>query len=170
MKAVMREVLLSPQFWNSASYFARYAWPVEFVIRVLKDIGWRGFSVNDALAPMSNMGQNLYEPPDVSGWKAGETWFSTGAMLARMNFAAQLTNNQKVNVLAAARLSGKTPDALLAYCLDQLVTAPLDTSVVGELNNYLRATGAWTGTDAQIQAKTAGLMHLIAGSPEYQFV
>ena len=170
MKAVMREVLLSPQFRDSASYFARYAWPVEFVIRVLKDIGWRGFSVNDALAPMSNMGQTLYEPPDVSGWKAGETWFSTGAMLARMNFAAQLTNNQKVNVLAGARLSGKTPDALLAYCLDQLVTAPLDTSVVGELNNYLRATGAWTGTDAQIQAKTAGLMHLIAGSPEYQFV
>jgi hypothetical protein len=34
--------------------------------------------------------------------------------------------------------------------------------------NYLTATGAWTGSTAQLQAKSAGLVHLIAGSPEYQ--
>ena len=170
MRAVMRDVLLSPQFWDPNSYFSRYSWPAEFIVRAVKDVGWRGFSVNDAIGPMSNMGMLLYDPPDVSGWDAGETWFSTGAMLARMNFAAQLTNNQKVNLLAAARPSGKTPDALLAFALDQLVTAPLASSVTDELNAYLRATGAWTGSDAQIQAKTAGLMHLIAGLPEYQLV
>ena len=69
MKAVMRAVLTSPQFWDRG-YFARYSWPVEFVVRALKDIGWTGFSVNDALTPLSNMGQNLFEPPDVSGWDA----------------------------------------------------------------------------------------------------
>lgn len=170
MKSVMREVLLSRQFWDSATYFSRYASPVEFVIRALKDIGWTGFSVNDAIGPMGNMGQTLYEPPNVAGWPAGQTWFSTGAMLARMNFAAQLTNNQKIKLLAEARSSGKTADALLAYCLEQLMPAPLDATVTGELATYLRATGAWTGSDAQIQAKTAGLMHLIAGLPEYQLV
>jgi len=41
-------------------------------------------------------------------------------------------------------------------------------SVSNELMNYLRATGAWTGSSAQVQAKTAGLVHLVAGSPEYQ--
>ena len=40
-------------------------------MRALKDIGWAGFSVDDALAPLSNMGQILYEPPDVAGWDAG---------------------------------------------------------------------------------------------------
>ncbi len=170
MKAVISDVLLSPQFWDQANQFSRYSWPVEFIVRALKDIGWRGFSVNDALSPMSNMGMVLYEPPDVSGWDAGQTWFSTGAMLSRMNFAAQLTNNQKVNLLAAARPSGKTPEALMAFVLDELVTAPLDASVTNELSGYLHATGAWTGSDAQIQAKTAGLMHLVAGLPEYQLV
>jgi uncharacterized protein (DUF1800 family) len=170
MKAVMREVLLSTQFWDNATYFSRYSWPVEFTVRALKDIGWRGFSVNDALTPMANMGMSLYEPPNVAGWDTGQPWFTTGAMLARMNFAAQLTNNQKVNLLASARPYGKTPSSLLSYALDQLTTAPLDGTVTGELNNYLGATGAWTGTDAQIQAKTAGLMHLIAGLPEYQLV
>ena len=47
---------------------------------------------------MSNMGQQLFEPPDVSGWDLGTNWFSSGAMLTRMNFAAQLATNQKFNL------------------------------------------------------------------------
>jgi uncharacterized protein (DUF1800 family) len=170
MREVMREVLSSPEFWDGSAYFARYSWPVEFVIRAFKDVGWTGFSVNDALTPLSNMGQILYEPPDVSGWDLGQSWFSTSAMLARMNFASALAANQKFKLTTSVKAANasKTPEALLAYVLDALVSAPLDTSVTTELSNYLHATGAWTGSDAQLQAKTPGLVHLIAGSPEYQ--
>jgi uncharacterized protein (DUF1800 family) len=171
MRAVMREVLLSPEFWDEGAYFARYSWPVEFVVRALKDIGWNGFSVNDALTPLANMGQILYEPPDVSGWRLGEEWFSTSAMLSRLNFAAQLAANQRFNLATAARTANAaaTPDALLSFITTQLASAPLGLNVTGELSAYLRATGAWTGNDAQLQQKTAGLVHLVAGSPEYQF-
>src|SRR5471032_2596381 len=115
MRAVMREVLTSPEFWDEGAYFARYAWPVEFVTRAFKDVGWAGFSVNDALTPLANMGQVLLEPPDVSGWDAGQTWFATGAMLARMNFASTLAANQKFNLAAAvkAAAAARTPDAML---------------------------------------------------------
>jgi uncharacterized protein (DUF1800 family) len=172
MRAVMREVLTSPELWDEGAYFARYAWPAEFVTRAFKDVGWTGFSVNDALTPLANMGQILLEPPDVSGWDAGQTWFATGAMLARMNFASTLAANQKFNLATAVKTAGvgKTPEALLAYFSDQIVTAPPDSSVTTELLNYLHATGAWTGADAQLQAKSAGLVHLMVGSPEYQLV
>ena len=172
MRAVMREVLRSPEFWDAGAYFARYSWPAEFVVRSFKDVGWSGFSVNDALTPLSNMGQILYEPPDVSGWDAGQSWFSTSAMLARMNFASSLAANQKFNLATAVKTAGasKTPEALLAYFVDALVTAPLDASVTAELSNYLHATGAWTASDAQLQQKSSGVVHLIAGSPEYQLV
>ena len=170
MRSVVREVFLSQQFWDDASFFARYAWPVEFVVRALKDVGWVGFSVDTALAPLANMGQVLYEPPDVSGWDAGTTWFATGAMLARMNFASTLAANQRFNVASAAKSSAATPEGLLSYFQNELVTAPTDGGTSGELLAYLRATGAWTGSDAQVQSKSAGLVHLIAGSPEYQLV
>jgi uncharacterized protein (DUF1800 family) len=172
MRAVMREVLLSPEFWDGGAYFARYSWPVEFVVRAFKDVGWSGFSVNDALTPLSNMGQILFEPPDVSGWDAGQSWFSTSAMLARMNFASSLAANQKFNLATAVKAASasKTPEALLAYFVDALVTAPLDSNVTAELSNYLHATGAWTASDAQLQQKSSGVVHLIAGSPEYQLV
>ena len=170
MKAVMREVLLSPQFWSVGSFFGRYSWPVEFVVRAIKDVGWIGFSANDALTPLANMGQALFEPPDVAGWDAGQTWFSTGAMLARMNFGATLAANQRFNLAAAAKGSARTAESFLAYHRSELVTGRTDASVTSELLNYLRATGSWTGSDAQVQAKAAGLVHLIVGSPEYQFV
>ena len=172
MRAVMREVLTSPEFWDASAYFTRYSWPVEFAVRMLKDVGWSGFSVNDALTPLSNMGQILYEPPDVAGWRAGEEWFSTSAMLARLNFAASLAANQKFNLTNAVKTASanKSPEALLAFISDALVAAPADAGVSSELSNYLRATGAWTGADAQIQSKAAGLVHLIAGSPEYQLI
>ena len=168
MKPVVREVLLSPEFWNPDSYFARYSWPVEFVVRAMKDIGWTGFSLGAVLTPLANMGQTLYDPPDVAGWDLGKSWFSTGAMLSRMNFASVLAGNQRFPLASAAKPYAKTPDAVLSWALDSLVTAPLDNAVQGELANYMAATGAWSGSDAQLQAKVPGLVHLIAGSPEYQ--
>jgi uncharacterized protein (DUF1800 family) len=170
MKAVMREVLLSPQFWDSRSSFARYSWPVEFVVRAVKDIGWTGFSLSDALTPLASMGQTLFEPPDVAGWDAGQTWFSTGAMLARMNFAATLASNQRFNLASAAKPFASTPESLLTHYRAELVMRRPDVDVIAELLAYLKSNGAWSGSDAQVQAKAAGLVHLIAGSPEYQFV
>ena len=170
MRAVIRAVLLSPEFWDTSVRFARYAWPAEFVVRAIKDIGWSGFSAFSALTPLSNMGQILYDPPDVSGWDLGQSWFSSGAMLSRMNFASTLAANQKFNLAAAAKPHGGTPASLLAWVMDSVQTAPMDQSAVNELSDYLTATGAWTGSDSQLQAKVPGLVHLIAGSSEYQLI
>jgi uncharacterized protein (DUF1800 family) len=168
MRAVMREVLLSAEFWDARSVWSRYAWPVEFVVRLVKDTGWAGFSVDTALAPLTNMGMALYDPPDVNGWDAGQTWFSSGAMLARMNFASTLAANQRFNLATSSKFAAQTPQAFLAYYMSALETAPAGSSIRDEWLNYLTTTGAWTGSDPQRQAKAPGLVHLIGGSPEYQ--
>lgn len=170
MKAVMRAVFTSPEFTHKDVFFTRFGWPVEFVVRSLKDVGWNGYVLNNALTALSNMGQNLFDPPDVAGWDLGRSWFSTGSMLARMNFASALTGSQRFNLVAAARNSAATPEALLAFVLDALKTPALDASAIDALLGYLQATGAWTGSTQQLQAKVPGLVHLVAGTPEYQFV
>ena len=75
-------------------------------MRAIKEMGWTGFSVNDTLNPLITMGQQLFEPPDVSGWDLGQAWFTSGAMLARMNFAAQLATNQKFALRDSAQRTG----------------------------------------------------------------
>jgi uncharacterized protein (DUF1800 family) len=167
---MVSRILLSSQFRDPSNYFKRYSWPVEFVVRALKEVGYVGFSVNDALTPLANMGQQLLEPPNVSGWSLGKAWFSTGAMLARMNFAAQLATNQKFNIRDTYHGLGPTPPALVSEALDRLGPADMDDDSRQALVDYLNAGGAWTGADTQLVTKAAGLVHLILGSGEYQLV
>jgi uncharacterized protein (DUF1800 family) len=170
MKPVVEHLLLSSQFTAPVHRFARYSWPAEFVVRSIKELGWTGFSVNAALSPMANMGQQLYEPPDVAGWDLGPSWFSSGAMLARMNFAAQLATNQKFNLREIARGGSGSPEALVSLMLDRLTPSPFERNAHQALVDYVRAGGNWTGSDAQVLTKAAGLAHLIIGSGDYQLV
>jgi len=170
MKPVVRYILRSPWFTDTANHYARYAWPVEYVIRALKEVGAMGFSVDTARTPLTNMGQTLFEPPDVSGWNLGPDWFSTGAMLARMNFAATLATNQRFNLARDAVSVRATPERLLTFLLDRLSAPAYDSMPYSELLAYLRAGGTWTGNDAQLNTKTPGVVRLIVQSAEYQFV
>jgi uncharacterized protein (DUF1800 family) len=171
MKPVVRYILQSPWFQSPDRWFARYSWPAEFIIRAIREVGWTGFSVDAARTPMTNMGQTLFEPPDVAGWELGAGWFSTGTMLARMNFAATLAANQRFNVGRAALSYRTSPESLLDYfAFEKLSPAPIDRTPYGELLAYLRTGGPWTGSDAQINMKAAGLVRLIVGTAEYQFI
>ena len=170
MAPVVRAVLASREFDAPESYFARYSWPVEFVARALKEIGYRGFTLNSALGPLSNMGQQLFEPPDVAGWERGPAWFTTAAMLARMNFASTLTSRQRNEIADGATGNGPTPEALLSFYLDRLSPAPFEQNAYASLLTYLRSGAAWSGSASQLRVKAPGLIHLIAGSSEYQLV
>ena len=170
IEPMVRRLLLSQQFRDPANYFKRYSWPAEFVVRAVKEIGWVGFSVGTALTPMVNMGQQLLEPPDVNGWELGRGWFSTGAMLARMNFASQLATNQKFNLRDAFRGRAATPDALVSTALERLSAPEYHAGARAALTEYVQAGGAWTGSDTQLANKGSGVVHLIAGSGEYQFI
>ena len=170
IEPMVRRLLLSPQFRDPANYYKRYSWPVEFVVRALKEVGWNGFSVNDALTPLLNMGQQLFEPPDVNGWELGPGWFSSGAMLARMNFAAQLATNQKFNLRDAFRGHATSAEEIVSHAFDRLTPSEYGAGAYGALVDYASAGGQWTGSDTQVATKASGVVHLIVGSGDYQFV
>ena len=170
MREVVRQLLQSSQFQDPANYWTRYAWPAEFVARLIKEVGWVGFSAGAVLSPLVNMGQTLFEPPDVSGWSLGPSWFSTGTMLARMNFAATLAANQRFAIQQASIGSAATPRSFLSYFAERLSAPPFDTSATDGMLAYLTAGEPWTGSGGQVAVKGAGLVHLIGASSEYQFV
>ncbi|MCX6549573.1 MAG: DUF1800 family protein, partial [Acidobacteria bacterium] len=170
MRLLMGRILSSPEFRDEGNFFTKYSWPAEFIARALKEVGWTGFSVNDAITPMLNMGQVLFEPPDVAGWEQGPGWISTGGMLARMNFAAALAKVQATALATWAKPISRTADAVLSGFVERLAPSPFDNAAYNDLRSYLLASGAWTGSDAQLRTKAPGLVHLIVGSAEYVFV
>jgi uncharacterized protein (DUF1800 family) len=169
IEPMVRRLLLSSEFRDPANYYKRYAWPVEYVVRALKEVGWENFPATTALSALVNMGQQLFEPPDVNGWELGPGWFSSGSMLARMNFASQLASDQRVRLRARVGRPS-TPDDLVSAVLDRLTAPTYDSSAYSALTDYARSGAAWTGSDAQVQSKAAGLVHLVLGSGPYQFL
>ena len=168
IKVVLRTLFSSSQFRDPANFFKRYSWPAEYVGRAIKEIGWNGFSVNTAMTPLSNMGQQLFEPPDVNGWELGPGWISTSSMLSRMNFAATLAANQRFNLARDAQPYRQTPERVLAYMLARFPNMGFSTTATNAMSDYLRST-TWTGADAQLQQRIPGLARLIVGAGEYQF-
>ena len=171
MKAVVRYILRSPWMMDPARWYTRYSWPVEYVVRAIREVGWNGLSVDVARTPLTNMGQTLFEPPDVNGWELGPGWFSSGAMLARMNFATTLAANQRFNLARdVGAVARRSPEEALTFFIDRLSPAHLDRAPYDDLLTYLRANATWPATDALLNTKSAGLARLIVGSSEYQFV
>ena len=170
IKPMVRHLLRSSEFYAPRARYARYSWPVEFVARAIKEVGWAGFCVNDALTPLANMGQQLFEPPDVNGWDLGPGWFTSGAMVARMNFAATLATNQRFNLRDRLRGQAPTPEALVSLITDRLTPSPFTGDQHQALLDYTRAGINYTGSDAQLVTKASGLAHLVVGSGAYQVI
>jgi uncharacterized protein (DUF1800 family) len=170
IRPMVQYVLQSRWFQNPGNWHSRYAWPVEYAVRAVKEVGFLGFSVDNMRAPLIAMGQTLFEPPDVNGWELGPGWFSTGGMLARMNFASTIAANQRFNLANAAANAKGSPDDFVDYFLGRLSASPFDGEPLDALKTYVVDGGAWTGSTAQLQTKAAGLARLIVGSAEYQLI
>ena len=112
----------------------------------------RGSRSTPRATPLIPMGQVLFEPPDVNGWELGQGWFSTGAMLARMNFAGTLAFNQRFNLARDARrravVAGRAARILArsAVAARRTTSGPMDRPAA----RSCRRAATWTGSDAQL--------------------
>ncbi len=92
MGAVMRTLLLSPQFSSSKAYRSRIKSPTEFVVGAYRAMNRSGDGTG--LPVMTTlMGQTLFDPPNVAGWpgdKVSALWLNSGTWMSRLNYLDQL--------------------------------------------------------------------------------
>jgi uncharacterized protein (DUF1800 family) len=90
MKAVMRALLLSPDFWAKENRATLMKSPADLVVGSVRTLNVR---VPDALPlafTLRNLGQDLFAPPNVKGWPGGEAWINSTTLLARKQFVERL--------------------------------------------------------------------------------
>lgn len=86
---LVRAVFLHDAFWSPQARNGLVRAPAEFVAVVLRGINRPASDVNPQWY-MSGMGQELFSPPNVSGWRPNGYWMSTAAVSARSTFARQV--------------------------------------------------------------------------------
>lgn len=122
IKAVLRTMVQSPDF-NSHRYFRnKVKMPNEFLASAFRSTATDPQNPGALVGLLANaLGQPLYKKLEPTGYYVtADQWMNTQALLARLNFADQLTHNRFANqkfdsprVLALSLMNNK--DANLAY-------------------------------------------------------
>jgi uncharacterized protein (DUF1800 family) len=179
IRAMLRTVFWSPEFYAPENQRAKIKKPFEFVVSAARVMGGTvgvegGFELARATA---EIGEPLYEAQPPTGYAdRAEAWVNTGALLARMNFALGLAQRRLpgVQVDVAALVAGEdrvNPGAVLDRLLVRLLNGQATAATRAVLTTQL--------ADPQIRRQTADdrgpantdiekLAALVIGSPEFQ--
>ncbi len=85
--SLLGTILASRLFFSPHAYHKRVKWPVEYALGAARAVVPGRVPLADLLEPLAKMGQVLFAPPNVKGWRTGTDWLNSATLLARNNFA-----------------------------------------------------------------------------------
>jgi len=86
----MRRLFSSESFYEDAYVHNRIKSPVELVVGTLRLMEIQPTDHEAIQTALRDMGQELFQPPNVKGWPGGRRWINTATMFTRYNFASDV--------------------------------------------------------------------------------
>lgn len=175
MRAVMRDILTGPEFLSPGAFHACVKQPVDLLVGSLKALDAQNVG-RDATQILRRMGQDLLNPPDVSGWKGGSMWVNSSTLFERFSLANRLATARDaakpyfVDVPGAISARGlSAPEDVVDYYLHLLVDDDATPEARQALLDYLNPDGSFSlDDDRSIDQKIRGMLHLVMSMPSYQ--
>jgi uncharacterized protein (DUF1800 family) len=95
IRAVLKTMIWSPEFWTRESYRAKIKTPFELVVSAVRALGTDVDTSMPLVQWVGRIGEPLYQcqPPTGYADKA-EAWVNTGALLNRLNYSLALAGNK----------------------------------------------------------------------------
>src|SRR5207302_6824777 len=95
IRETLRAIITSPEFFSSATYRAKMRSPLEYVAASMRALNADTDGDRPVLDLIGRMGQPLFGRITPDGYSdRAEQWLSSGAMVARLNFASALATNR----------------------------------------------------------------------------
>ena len=95
IRAVMRAMIYSPEFWTRDAYRAKIKTPFEFVASTVRALSTDIDTSMPLVQWVGRIGEPLYQCQPPTGYSdKAETWVNTGALLNRLNFSLALAGNK----------------------------------------------------------------------------
>lgn len=91
---LIAELFSSPIFWDESTRGTIVKSPVDLVIGTIRASGFLPIDWQRIPNIMANLGQNIFEPPNVAGWPGGDAWVSPANLLNRTQFLISFFNTQ----------------------------------------------------------------------------
>ncbi len=176
IRAVLKTMIYSPEFWSKAALRAKVKTPFEVAVSAARALDLQTTISPQLVQWVGRMGEPLYQCEPPTGYAdTADVWVNAGALLNRLNFALTLATNHMPGTSAdLAGLLGQDADTNAEVALSRA----LDDFLGGEISPQTRATLEKELSDPQIlQARlddpvkhvNEGLIAgLVLGAPEFQ--
>ena len=162
VKAFLKVVFLRPEFRLASTRIALVRSPIEWEVAILRATGLPIDQLGIEQY-QQRLGQVLYRPPNVSGWRQNRAWISSSAQWAKGEISTVLRTRLQAAGTVAAWNAMSVPDAVSAalarFGIDEPATATrahLEAYLAGERSAGRSATAS------------AGLAALVTLTPDFQ--
>ena len=151
IKPLLRAMFLSDAFWAPVNRGVLVKSPVDLVVGSLRQFR---FAVEDP-APFAvilrQLGQDLFNPPNVKGWPVGDAWLNTTTLLARKGFLNRLFRADEMvkPATVVASKSEKADAADMGDMMAQPTAQLMDKDMAGQGRQRAQMRLAARGTGAQ---------------------
>jgi uncharacterized protein (DUF1800 family) len=152
IRETLRAIITSPEFFSPSAYRAKMRSPLEYVAAAMRALKAETDGDRPVLDLIGRMGQPLFGRITPDGYAdRAEQWLSSGAMVARLNFAAALAANRikGTKVDSAALLSGVEPakkDEVAARLIQSLLMGDASPVTRGEVEKISRSQSGAAAT------------------------
>lgn len=176
---MLKNLFLSEEFYSQRATGTQIKSPVQLVVAMLRDLGANKLTSYGELDGMiREMGQELFEPPDVKGWRYGRAWISANRVLTRYNSAARLVQaapqagRSGVDLVGlleskACQSAADVVDCLAKACLVKPLNEQQRQKLI-EFVGQLPPPADWGGQRDEINNRLRALLVLMLSTPEYQ--
>jgi len=176
IRAVMKTMIYSPEFWSRDAYRAKIKTPYELVVSTARALG------TDVDTPMplvqwtGRIGEPLYQCQPPTGYSdKADSWVNTGALLNRLNYSLALAGNKvRGSRTDAPSLLGMDSSADAKAALDRAVqlflggqTAPTTVETLEKQLDNPQIVQAKLD-DPVKRVDLAVVAGLVLGAPEFQ--
>ncbi|HEY4951008.1 MAG TPA: DUF1800 domain-containing protein [Candidatus Acidoferrales bacterium] len=176
IRAVLRTMIYSPEFWSKDAYRAKVKTPFELVASTSRALNAESTITLPLSQWVGRMGEPLYlcQPPTGYSDKA-ETWVNSGALLNRLNFALAFAGDKMggatvdLNPMLGEEAS-TDPSAALARSIQIFLDGQITPSTQATLEARLKDPQILQARlDDPVKQVNEGLMvGLVLGTPEFQ--
>lgn len=107
IQVALGALLTSNAFYAPANRATLVKSPVELVVGTLRQFRFSTGEMLPFAFTVTQLGQNLFAPPNVKGWPGGEAWINSSTLLARKQFLERMFRDDEVVLTPAAPMNIK---------------------------------------------------------------
>jgi uncharacterized protein (DUF1800 family) len=176
IRAVLKTMIWSPEFWSRETYHAKIKTPYELVVSAARAVGTDVDTPMPLVQWIGRIGEPLYQcqPPTGYADKA-EAWVNTGALLNRLNYSLALAGNRmrgaRTDVASLMGMDASTdPRAALDRAVQVFLGGQVGPTTVETLEKQLENPQVLQAKldDPRKQVDLGVVAGLVLGAPEFQ--